>query len=242
VTIEAASGVTRPHRPAPWNDPRIRGIFYQILFVAVIAARGAFLIHNTLVNLRRQNSASGFGFLDREAAFGIGESLIAYSPADTYARAFLVGLVNTVVFTHVPSDVVVLLVLAGRNVRGGGIQGFGLLRVLRRRILLGRGLRLGARLRWPGSRRRGLPGLGHDQSHGGGEHERGGGEAHTLVVLVRLQLALERGELRHTPDSSAAITRLLRLATVRGRELAGAPPAGRLARWRNVARAGDTGP
>src|ERR1700738_280201 len=91
----AASGVTRPHRPAPWNDPRIRGIFYQILFVAVIAALGAFLVHNTLVNLRRQNIATGFGFLVREAAFGIGESLIAYSPADTYARAFLVGLVNT---------------------------------------------------------------------------------------------------------------------------------------------------
>src|SRR5262249_5379015 len=54
-----------------------------------------FRVHNTLVNLRRQNIASGFGFLDREAAFGIGESLIAYSPADTYARAFLVGLLNT---------------------------------------------------------------------------------------------------------------------------------------------------
>src|SRR5262249_25596590 len=54
-----------------------------------------FRVHNTLVNLRRQNIASGFGFLDREAAFGIGESLIPYSPADTYARAFLVGLLNT---------------------------------------------------------------------------------------------------------------------------------------------------
>src|SRR6266403_3387949 len=95
MTTDAASGVTRPRRPPPWNDPRIRGIFYQILFVAVIAALGAFLIHNTLVNLRRQNIAGGFGFLDREAAFGIGESLIAYSPADTYAWAFLVGLVNT---------------------------------------------------------------------------------------------------------------------------------------------------
>ena len=95
MTIGAAAA-TRPRRPPPWNDPRIRGIFYQILFVAVIAAFGAFLIHNTLVNLRRQNIASGFGFLDREAAFGIGESLIAYSPADSYARAFLVGLVNTV--------------------------------------------------------------------------------------------------------------------------------------------------
>src|SRR5712692_10606034 len=91
----SATAAPRPSRPPFWHDPAIRGILYQVLFVAVVAAAAAFLIHNTLVNLRRQNIASGFGFLDREAAFGIGESLIAYSPADTYARAFLVGLVNT---------------------------------------------------------------------------------------------------------------------------------------------------
>src|SRR5262249_57997422 len=94
VTTDAAVRLQRPRRPPPWNDPRARGIFYQVLFVAIVAAAVAFLVHNTLVNLRRQNIASGFGFLDREAAFGIGESLIAYSPADTYARAFLVGLLN----------------------------------------------------------------------------------------------------------------------------------------------------
>jgi general L-amino acid transport system permease protein len=93
--MATATVISRPDRPPPWNDPRIRGIAYQILFVAVVAALVVFLVHNTLVNLRRQNIASGFGFLDREAAFGIGESLIDYSPADTYARAFLVGLVNT---------------------------------------------------------------------------------------------------------------------------------------------------
>src|SRR5438105_9475200 len=87
--------IRRPARPSPWRNPAIRGIVFQVLFVAVIAALGAFLIHNTLINLRRQNIAGGFGFLDREAAFGIGESLIAYSPADSYARAFLVGLANT---------------------------------------------------------------------------------------------------------------------------------------------------
>ena len=87
--------LTRPSRPAPWRDPRIRGIVIQVLFVMAIAALIAFLAHNTIVNLRRQNIASGFGFLDREAGFGIGETLIAYSPADTYARAFLVGLTNT---------------------------------------------------------------------------------------------------------------------------------------------------
>src|SRR6266403_3515377 len=91
----AVQTVATPSRPAPWRDPKIRAIAVQVVFVAVLAAFLAFLVHNALVNLRRQNIASGFGFLDREAAFGIGESLIPYSPADTYARAFLVGLVNT---------------------------------------------------------------------------------------------------------------------------------------------------
>ena len=85
----------RPKRPPPWNDPRVRGIVYQVVFVGAVVALGWFLVHNTLTNLQRQNIASGFGFLHREAAFGIGESLIEYSPADTYFRAFLVGLTNT---------------------------------------------------------------------------------------------------------------------------------------------------
>src|ERR1700758_3654065 len=94
MAIDTASA-TRPGRPPPWNDPRVRSVVWQILFVGIVVALVAFLVHNTLVNLRRQNIASGFGFLDREAAFGIGESLFAYSPARTYARAFLVGLLNT---------------------------------------------------------------------------------------------------------------------------------------------------
>src|SRR5499427_11162220 len=91
----AADVLRRPPRPPVWRNPALRGLIFQVLFVAAVLALVAFLVHNTLVNLRRQNIASGFGFLDREAAFGIGESLIAYSPADTYGRAFLVGLTNT---------------------------------------------------------------------------------------------------------------------------------------------------
>src|SRR6516225_2952758 len=95
MASETIGSRVRSPRPPPWRDPRLRGIVLQVLFVAVIAAFFAFLAHNTIVNLRRQNIASGFGFLHREAAFGIGESLIAYTPADTYGRAFLVGLTNT---------------------------------------------------------------------------------------------------------------------------------------------------
>src|SRR5438094_1841855 len=95
MASDTAVVAVQPGRPVPWRDPRLRGIALQVVFVAAIAGIIGFLAYNTTVNLRRQNIATGFGFLDREAAFGIGESLIAYSPADSYARAFLVGLSNT---------------------------------------------------------------------------------------------------------------------------------------------------
>lgn len=110
MASEGASLGAVPSRPAPWRDPKIRGIAYQVGFVAIIIAVAAFLVHNTLVNISRQNIAVGFGFLHREAAFGIGESLIEYSPADTYARAFLVGLVNTL---HVAVLGIILATILG---------------------------------------------------------------------------------------------------------------------------------
>jgi general L-amino acid transport system permease protein len=87
-------GIT-PTAPAFWNNPAVRAIAYQIVLVGGVVAFGAYLVHNTLVNLDRQGIATGFGFLNREAAFEIGESLIEYSPASTYGRALLVGLLNT---------------------------------------------------------------------------------------------------------------------------------------------------
>ncbi|HXO02193.1 MAG TPA: ABC transporter permease subunit, partial [Stellaceae bacterium] len=95
MTSEEVSLGLAPPRPAPWRDPKIRGAAYQVLFLAAVVGSIAFLIHNMLGNIGRQNIATGFGFLHKEAAFGIGESLIEYSPADTYGRAFLVGLTNT---------------------------------------------------------------------------------------------------------------------------------------------------
>ena len=95
MASEAGSAIPRPTRPPFWRDPAVRGVFYQVLFVAVVVAVAGFLVHNTLVNLGRQNIATGFGFLHREASFAIGESLIVYAPSDTYARAFFVGLLNT---------------------------------------------------------------------------------------------------------------------------------------------------
>ncbi|MBV8652743.1 MAG: amino acid ABC transporter permease [Alphaproteobacteria bacterium] len=86
-----------PTAPAFWNNPTVRSVVAQIVLVGAVIAVGAYLVHNTLTNLDRQGIATGFGFLHREAAFEIGETPIAYSPADTYGRALLVGLLNTLI-------------------------------------------------------------------------------------------------------------------------------------------------
>ena len=90
-----------PHRAtsqahvAWWNDRRVRGVLYQVLVVLGVLALVAYLIDNTLTNLARRNIATGFGFLGREAGFGVSESVIPYSPADTYFAVLVVGLLNT---------------------------------------------------------------------------------------------------------------------------------------------------
>ncbi len=55
-----------------------------------------FLISNTMANLEERRIASGFGFLGREAGFEIGESaFLRYDASDSYFRALVVGLTNT---------------------------------------------------------------------------------------------------------------------------------------------------
>ena len=91
----AALGSAPRVKVAPWNDPIIRGWVFQILVVGLVAALAWYLVSNTIDNLNRQKIASGFDYLGREAGFEIGDSMIAYSPASTYARAIWVGILNT---------------------------------------------------------------------------------------------------------------------------------------------------
>ena len=86
----------KPARAVFWNDPAVRSVFWQVAAAAAVVALFGYLIHNTLANLERQNIASGFGFFDIEAGFAIGEGLVDYTPTDTYLRAIVVGLLNTI--------------------------------------------------------------------------------------------------------------------------------------------------
>ncbi|MBX6375451.1 MAG: amino acid ABC transporter permease [Acetobacteraceae bacterium] len=86
-----------PRRPIrlSWSDERVRGLVWQVLVVGVVVAIVWWLVRNTAHNLEVRRIATGFGFLGREAGLPIGEHVIDYSPTDTYARALLVGVLNT---------------------------------------------------------------------------------------------------------------------------------------------------
>ncbi|MDB5414291.1 MAG: transporter permease, partial [Rubritepida sp.] len=86
----SASGARMPRRQ--W---RPRDIMIQALLLAVILGVVAWCLGNAADALSRRGIAMGFGYLREEAGFGIGDSAIRFVPTDTYARAFLVGLLNT---------------------------------------------------------------------------------------------------------------------------------------------------
>ncbi len=73
-----------------WRDERVLRVLAQIAFVILVLAVGAWMISN----YRERGLTFSFGFLDEEASFDLAEG-IPFSPTDSYARAFLVGVVNT---------------------------------------------------------------------------------------------------------------------------------------------------
>jgi general L-amino acid transport system permease protein len=92
-----------------WLDPKKRSIIAQIGVLTIFGLLVWYLVSNTLLNLERQGIATGFGFLKKEAAFEIGESLIPYSAADTYARALLVGALNTLKVAFIGIIITIIL-------------------------------------------------------------------------------------------------------------------------------------
>ncbi len=77
------------------NDPKVRGLVYQAVALLLVVGFGIYFVHNAAANLQAQKIASGFGFLENTAGFGVNQTLIPYQESDTYGRVFLVGLLNT---------------------------------------------------------------------------------------------------------------------------------------------------
>jgi general L-amino acid transport system permease protein len=94
VSQARPGGIRTPRLPS-LTDVRVLGFLAQAAVVGVVAVLGWMLFQNLAAAMTARNLGMDPGILQRTANFEIAETFVDYSPADTYGRAFLVGLLNT---------------------------------------------------------------------------------------------------------------------------------------------------
>ena len=80
-----------------WRNAKVLGIIAQVVIVLLVIALLAFLGDNLIYNFQLRGLNFGFNFLRDPASFPIGSSLIDYDPSNSYLRAVIVGLLNTLI-------------------------------------------------------------------------------------------------------------------------------------------------
>lgn len=112
-----------------WYSERARSWLMQALLLAAVIALFSWLAANTVANLAARGIRVGYDFLWRPARFPISESVIAYSPADTFFWAFVVGIANTLfisvlaIVLSTAFGLVVGLARRSRNPLAAGVTG-----------------------------------------------------------------------------------------------------------------------
>lgn len=76
-------------------NPTFRSAVFQIVAILALIFFFYTIVNNALNNLEARGIATGFGFLNQEAGFGIGLTLIEYNETYSYGRTFIIGLLNT---------------------------------------------------------------------------------------------------------------------------------------------------
>lgn len=76
-------------------NPTFRSAVFQIIAILALIFFFYTIVNNALNNLEARGIATGFGFLNQEAGFGIGLTLIEYNETYSYGRTFIIGLLNT---------------------------------------------------------------------------------------------------------------------------------------------------
>jgi len=84
-----------------WRDVRVLAVVSQFVFLAVVLLIGSYLLNNLITNMETKGFAPHLRWLDLRAGYTISESVISYTPDDTYARALLVGILNTLMVSVV---------------------------------------------------------------------------------------------------------------------------------------------
>jgi len=74
---------------------KLKKILPQAITLLVVILIFGFFSLNAQINMATRGIDFGYGFLTQESSFDVQFSLIEYSGSDSYARAYLVGLLNT---------------------------------------------------------------------------------------------------------------------------------------------------
>ena len=83
------------------DSAKFKNYFPQLLTLFVIIFIIGFFAFNAQTNMENRGIVFGFGFLAQEASFDIQFSLIDYDGSHSYARAYLVGLLNTILVASI---------------------------------------------------------------------------------------------------------------------------------------------
>lgn len=78
-------------------DQRYRSVTIQVLFLMLLMLGAAWLIDNTVNNLRALGKDFSFAFLNNPAGYDISQRPIEYNSQMTHGRAALVGFLNTII-------------------------------------------------------------------------------------------------------------------------------------------------
>lgn len=79
------------------NDhPKVKFLLPQVILIILVLSIIFYFSFNASSNLSARGINTGFGFLGNKASFDIQFSLIEFNSSMTYGRAYLVGLLNTI--------------------------------------------------------------------------------------------------------------------------------------------------
>ena len=79
-----------------WTDKRSRGLMIQVIALAALFAFLAFVVNNTINNLKLLGIETGYGFLYESSNYDINQRLIEYDSRSSHLRAMTVGILNTI--------------------------------------------------------------------------------------------------------------------------------------------------
>ena len=95
MTLQPPKRPPRQRMDFSLQNEQFKGLLWQIVVIGAAVMIIGWLWSNAIHNLSVRRISTGFAFLGREAGMPISDTWLAYSPRDTYLRAFIVGIVNT---------------------------------------------------------------------------------------------------------------------------------------------------